>query len=52
MLDIKSIRPSPPPFFRLASTAFPDVGSVSLIEKNPKEKITRSIGIGGPGTPG
>ena len=43
----------PPFFFRLASNAFPDVGSVGWIEKKkPKKKITRSLGIGGPVTPG
>ena len=34
-----SIRPSPLFFFRLASNAFPDIGSVGRIEKkNLKEK--------------
>ena len=47
------IRPSPPFFFRLASNAFPDVGTVSRIEKKkPKKKHTRSLRIGGPCTPG
>ena len=42
-----------PFFFRLPSNAFPDTGSVGRIEKkNVKKKITRSLGIGGPGTPG
>ena len=42
-----------PFFFRLASNAFPGVGSVGRIEKKKtKKKITRSLGIGGPGTPG
>ena len=31
-------------FFRLASNAFPDIGSVTRKKKN----ITRSLGIGGP----
>ena len=39
-------------FFRLASTAFPDIGSDDPIEKKTKKKITRSLGTGGPGTPG
>ena len=42
-------RPSLPFFFfRLASNAFPDIGSVGRIEK----KNTRSLGIGGPATQG
>ena len=46
-------RPSPL-FFRLASNAFPNIGSVSWIgKKNSKKKnISRSLGIGGPGIPG
>ena len=40
-------------FFRLPSNAFNDIGSVCRIEKkNLKKKITRSLGISGPGTPG
>ena len=40
-------------FLRLPSNAFPDFGSVGRIEKKkPKKKITRSLGIVGPGTPG
>ena len=33
---------------------FPNVGSVGLEKKKPKKKKqnTRSLGIGGPGTPG
>ena len=31
---------------------FPDIGSVGRIEKKKKKKIIRSLGIGGPGTPG
>ena len=42
------IRPFPF-FFHLASNAFSDIGSVGWIEKN---KITRSLRMGGPGTPG
>ena len=39
-------RPPHPPFFlRLASNAFPDIGSVGPIEKD--KNITRSLGIGG-----
>ena len=43
-----------PFFFRLASNAFPDVGSVGRIEKKKtsKKNKTRSLRIGGPGTPG
>ena len=37
-------------FFRLPSNAFPDIGSDW--KKKPKKKITRSLGISGPGTPG
>ena len=34
-----SVRPSPsPPFFSLASNAFPDFGSVGQIEKTPPPK--------------
>ena len=41
-----------PVFFRLASNAFSDAGSVGRIEKKKDlKKITRSLGIGGPGTP-
>ena len=42
-----------PFFFLLASNAFPGVGSVGRIEKKQKDlkKITRSLGIGGPGAP-
>ena len=48
----KRLRPSPL-FFRLSSNAFPDIGSVGRNEKkNTSKKITRSLGIGGPGTPG
>ena len=42
-------------FLRLASNAFPYIGSVGRIEKKKKKlkkKITRSLGIGDPGTPG
>ena len=42
-------------FLRLPSNAFPDIGSVGPIEnkkKKPKKKVTRSLGIVGPGTPG
>ena len=49
----KSIRPSPF-LFRLESNAFPD-GSVGRIDKKKtfkKKKTTRSLGIGGLGTPG
>ena len=38
-------------FIFLASNAFSDVGSVGRFEKKLK-KITRSLGIEGPGTPG
>ena len=45
-----SVRPSPsPPFFSLASNAFPDFGSVGQIEKKPPpKKITRSLSEQGP----
>ena len=46
-----SVRPSPsPPFFSLASNAFPDFGSVGQIETPPpqKKKITRSLSEQGP----
>ena len=48
-----AVKPSPL-FFRLASDAFPDIGSVGGIEKKKqtKKRITRSFAIGGPGTPG
>ena len=41
-------------FLRLPSNAFLDIGSVGRIEKKKKttKKITRSLGIIGPGTPG
>ena len=41
-------------FLRLPSNAFPDIGSVGPIEnkKKPKKKVTRSLGIVDPGTPG
>ena len=41
-------------FFRVASNALPDIGSVGRIEKKKKLKkeITRSLGIGGLGAPG
>ena len=42
-------------FRRLASNAFPDIGSVGRIEKKKKKTkiiIKRSHGIGGPGNPG
>ena len=43
----------PPFFFRFALNAFPDIGWVGRIEKkNTKKKITRSLGIRGPVTPG
>ena len=45
------IRPFPF-FLRLPSNAFPDVGSVGLKKKKLKKKITRSLEIVGPGTPG
>ena len=47
------IRPSPV-FLCLPSNAFLDIGSVGRIEKKrkPKKKITRSLGIVGPGTAG
>ena len=46
------IRPFPF-FLRLQSNAFPDVGSVGLKKKKKtKKKITRSLEIVGPGTPG
>ena len=41
-----------PLFFHLASDAFPDIGLVSWTEKNETKKITRSLAIEGPGTPG
>ena len=41
-----------PLFFRLASNAFPDIGSVGRIEKKKLKKVTRSLGIGGPDNPG
>ena len=49
----KNLRPSPF-FFRLASNAFPDIGSAGRIEKKKKtrKKITRSLGTGGLGAPG
>ena len=41
-------------FLRLASNAFPDIGSVARFEKKKKtkKKIIRSHGIGCPGNPG
>ena len=39
-------------FLRLPSNAFPNIGSVGLKKKKPKKKITRRLGIVGPGTPG
>ena len=42
----------PPFFFRLGSNAFPDIGSGSRTEKTNLKKITKSLGIGSPGTPG
>ena len=47
------VRPSPF-FLYLPSNAFPDIGSVGQSEKKKKKlkKITRSLGIVGPGTPG
>ena len=39
-----------PFFFRLASNAFPDIGSIGRIEKKNLKKITRSLRKGGPGT--
>ena len=52
IINYKSVWPSPF-FFHLASDAFPDIGLVSWIEKkNETKKITRSLGIEGPGTPG
>ena len=41
-----------PFFFRLGSNAFPDIGSGGRTEKRNLKKITRSLGIGSPGTPG
>ena len=42
-----------PFFFRLASNALPDIGTVFRIEKKKlKKKIPRSLGIGGPSTLG
>ena len=46
-----------PLFLRLASNAFPDIGSVARFEKKKKKKktkkkIIRSHGIGCPGNPG
>ena len=38
-------------FFRLASNAFLDIRSVARIKKKNKKKITKSLGIGGLGTP-
>ena len=39
--------------FCLASNAFPDIGSDGRIEnKKTYKKITRSLGLGGLGTPG
>ena len=37
-----------PPFFRLASNAFPDIGSIGRIEK---KNVKKNLGIGGPGSP-
>ena len=45
------IRPYLSFFFYSASNAIPDIGSVGLKKKILK-KITRRLGIGGPGTPG
>ena len=46
ILHVMQVRPSP--FFRLASNAFPDIGSVDRIEKKTiKKKIIRSLGVGG-----
>ena len=42
----------PSPFFGYTPNAFPDIGSVGRVEKKKLKKITRSFGIGGPGTPG
>ena len=39
-------------FLRLPLNAFPDIGSVGRIEKKNLKKITRTLGIVGPGTPG
>ena len=40
-------------FFRLASNAFPDIGSVGRIgKKKLKSKVTKSFGIGGLGNAG
>ena len=36
----------------VASDAFPDIGSVGRIDKKTEKGITRSLGIGGPGTKG
>ena len=42
-----------PLFFHLALHVFPDIGLVGWIEKKKlKKKITRSLRIEGPGTPG
>ena len=45
------LRP-PPLFFRLALNTFRDIKSVGRIKKKNLKKITRNLGIGGPGTPG
>ena len=39
-------------FLRLPPNAFPDIGSVSRIERKNLKKITRSLRIVGRGTPG
>ena len=55
MQPIKNfLRKAIPLFFHLALHAFPDIGLVGWIEKKKetKKKITRSLRIEGPGTPG
>ena len=38
------VMPSPPFFFRLASNAFPDIGSIGRIaKKKTLKKITRNV---------
>ena len=47
------LRKAIPLFFHLALHAFPDIELVGWIEKKEtKKKITRSLRIEGPGTPG
>ena len=51
ILHTMQVRPSP--FFRLASNAFPDIGSVDRIEKKniKKKKNHKKSRNGRPGTP-